>query len=135
MNIQRVESAFQRIFDELAGDVVTIVTKDGTEHNITAIVYNASNAYSDGIDIEPYGPEDRNTLDVTFHKSELDKNSITIDKYCRFIYKGKLYFLADGYPIRDTQVPIQALHSVVTVRIRLADERNETDSRKEWGWQ
>lgn len=128
----RIEAAFAKVFDVLAGDVVTYVTPTGTQKTLLTIQYDLER--EEGLLIDYQGLRDRGVRELIFLKSYVVAQGVTLDPAGYFLIGGKRWDFAPDETIQDTVVPIQALHSLIIIRVRQAIEKESTQSGTQWGY-
>lgn len=127
-----IRDEFERVWELIAGDLVTHVTKIGTETQLLTIMDDA--LVGEGLLFDAAGIRDHNTRDLCFLKSYLTANSVTILPTDHFKINGERWDFSEDMPIKDALNPLGGVQDIIIVRVRRATELDHSDTVSNWGF-
>jgi hypothetical protein len=119
LQLARITSALETIFDYSAGDIITWVDPEGNPFLLRSI---ASDTPGEGIETGKDGILDHDVEERLFLKKDLLDAGTTIVPDGYFLKGTERWDFVANSPIQETIVPLLAIHNFVSVRIRKASE-------------
>ena len=127
-----IASAFEEVWDLIAGDLVTHVTEGSVETQLLTIMDDA--LVGEGLLVDSAGISDRHSRDLCFLKTYLSANGVSIVATDHFLIDGERWDFVEEVPIKNAANPIGGIQDVVIVRVRRAVELEHSDAGSEWGF-
>lgn len=127
-----IEAAFSEVWDLIAGDLVTHVTKDAVETQLLTIMDDAF--VGEGMVFDPAGIRDINSRDLCFLKSYLAANGVTVEPTDYYKISGERWDYVENVPIKDALNPLGGIQNIIVVRVRRAVELEQSTAGSTWGF-
>lgn len=124
--LARIDGAFEKMFNILAGDVWTYVSPSGEETDLTCIAYNLKLENKPGLLVDNVGMREQAVIELLFKKSWLDAANVTISVEGHWLYNDKRYDFAKNEEIMDMLNPVDGLQNLLSCRVRECAEINQT---------
>ena len=116
------------MFDLLAGDSVTHITKTGTQTSLYSMMFDWEEARAESLIIDEAGIRNENERYLLFENTYLASKSVTIQPTDTFQIDSEIWQLANKAIIKKKIVPIAGLQSFTLVTVRKAVELNKNTS-------
>ena len=124
----RIANAFRKMFDLLAGDNVTHITKTGSQTSLYSMMFDWEEARAESLIIDEAGIRNENERYLLFENTYLTSKSVTIQPTDTFQIDSEIWQIANKAIIKKKIVPIAELQSFTLVTVRKAVELNKNTS-------
>lgn len=130
--IDRIEAAFQKGYDVLAGDYVQYVAPDDTTYDLLTIMEDVER--NEGLQIDEVGLRSGGIRELLFLRDYLDAQSVVFEPDGHFVILGERWDFVEKLPIQDHINSVGGIHNLVLVWVRRAVELNQSQSGSSWGY-
>ena len=132
--LTRISAAYDTLFATLAADKVTYVSFVGVSTDLICILYNLKFEHKPGLIVDLGGLRDQDELEMLFSTNILAAAKVTLNVTGHWVIGGLRYDFSDKEPIKDKLNPVGGLQNLVSCRVRLSAEINQTEPDASWSF-
>jgi hypothetical protein len=132
--INRAAAGLERGWYLIAGDVIQYVSPAGNTTGLVCIMYDDERESQPGLAVDVAGIRPKSERELVFHKAYLAARNVVLDPAGYFVIDGKRWDFTKNEQIKEAQVPIGGIQSLIVVRVRCAVELNQSAEDAEFGW-
>lgn len=130
--LTRISAAYDTLFATMAGDNVTYISPTGISTDLICILYNLKFEHKPGLIIDLGGLREQDELEMLFSTNILNAANVTLDVAGYWMIDGVRYDFAEKEPIKEKLNPVGGLQNLVSCRVRLSAEINQTETGAVW---
>jgi hypothetical protein len=133
--IDRATAALERGWYLVSGDVIQYVSPDGVTTGLICTMYDDERESQPGLVVDKAGVRSQCERELVFLKTYLAARNVTLNPgggY--FVIDGKRWDFTKNEQIKEAQVPIAGIQSIIVVRVRRAVELNQSAADAEFAF-